>query len=107
MTALQTLALAGGVTVLLVLASTSPADDQVMVNRGINPWTGLPYQNVAVRNPWTGRVGVHSATIDPWTGATVRGGRVINPRTGRVSAGRVAYNPWTGRYRWGVNTRRW
>jgi hypothetical protein len=82
---LRTFVAAGGAAALLLLATAFPAHGQVMVNRGINPWTGLPYRNVAVRNPWTGRVRTSTTVVDPWTG------RSINTR--------AMYNPWTGRWR--------
>jgi hypothetical protein len=91
MRALRTLWAAGG-AVLLLLALTPPADAQVNVQRGINPWTGLPYRNVAVRNPWTGRVRASHTTIDPWTGMPVRSTQV--------------YNPWTNHLRWDATPRR-
>jgi len=96
----------GGATALTLLAIASPADSQVIVNRGINPWTGRPYSNVAVGNPWTGRVAHGGVTTNPWTGTTVRGGQVHNPWTGRTTTVGRAYNPWTGRYGWAANTRR-
>jgi hypothetical protein len=97
---------AGGVAAVLLLMSAAPVDAQVIVNRGINPWTGLPYRHTAVYNPWTGRVAVGGIRTHPWTGTTVRGGHWYNPWTGRgVSVG-VARNPWTGERRWGVSRRR-
>jgi hypothetical protein len=99
MIALRTLLAAGGAAVLL-LAIALPADAQVLVNRGINPWTGHAYRNVAVRNPWTGRVRTTSRVVNPWTGRTVRSSYVYNPWAGPV------LNPWTYQPRWGVNRRR-
>jgi hypothetical protein len=105
MTALRTLLAAGGAaTVLLAIALS--ADAQVMVNRGINPWTGHAYRNVAIRNPWTGRVATSTTVVDPWTGASFRHTEVSNPWTGRGIRARRAYNPWTGRSSWDVRPRR-
>ena len=106
MTALRTLLAAGGAaTVLLAIALS--ADAQVMVNRGINPWTGHAYRNVAIRNPWTGRVATSTTVVDPWTGATVRSTHRYNPWTGRsaVTWGGM-YNPWTNQVLWDVPRRR-
>ena len=105
MTALRTLLAAGGAAAVLLSIALS-ADAQVMVNRGINPWTGTPYRNVMVRNPWTGRVATSSTVVDPWTGLPARNVQVYNPWTGRGINAREMYNPWTGRSRWDVNRRR-
>jgi hypothetical protein len=104
MTNLRSLLAAGGAAVLL-LAPAFPAHGQVMVNRGINPWTGHAYRNVTVRNPWTGRVATASTTVSPWTGATTRNVEVYNPWNGRGFNARGRNNPWTGRSRWDVNRR--
>ena len=106
MSVLRTFLKAGGVAAALLLMTAAPIDAQVIVNRGINPWTGLPYRNVAVYNPWTGRVAVGGRGIDPWTGRTVRRGYVYNPWTGRGVTVGVGRNPWTGERRWGVRGRR-
>jgi hypothetical protein len=106
MTGLRTLMAAGGVAALLLLATARPADAQVVVHRGINPWTGKAYRNVMARDPWTGRVYRGGARTNPWTGTTVRGGRVYNPWTGRTTTAGAVYNPWTGQVHWGINTRR-
>ncbi len=105
MTNLRSLLAAGGAAALLLLAHAFPAHGQVMVNRGINPWTGLPYRNVAVRNPWSGRVANFSRTIDPWTGGTVRNVEVYDPWRRRGFNAHGRYDPWTGRSRWDGN--RW
>jgi hypothetical protein len=97
MTALRSLLAAAGAAVLVLLASAHPAHGQVMVNRGINPWTGHPYRNVTMRNPWTGRVRNVSTFVDPWTGRASRNVQVFYP---------PMYNPWTGRPRWDGNRRR-
>jgi hypothetical protein len=36
----------------LLLASAFPAHAQVMVNRGINPWTGQSHWGVNTRRGW-------------------------------------------------------
>jgi hypothetical protein len=101
---LRTLVAAAGAA-LLLLAPAFPAHGQVMVNRGINPWTGTPYRDVTVRNPWTGRVRTTSTVVNPWTGMPVRSSRVYNPRIRRpISTGPVL-NPWTNQP-WGVDPRR-
>jgi hypothetical protein len=105
MTALRTFLAAGGAAALL-LAMALPADAQVSVHRGINPWTGHAYRNVTVRNPWTGRVATSSTVVDPWTGRTARNIQVYNPWSGRGFNAREMYDPWTGRSRWDVNRRR-
>jgi hypothetical protein len=90
---------------LLLLAVLVPADAQVFVNRGVNPWTGNAYRNVTVRNPWTGRVGSSTAVYNPWTGTTFQNRQFYNPWTGRGVSRSAVSNPWTGMYRWGA--RRW
>jgi hypothetical protein len=95
----------GAAAALVFLATAGPADAQVFVQEGFNPWTGQAYRSVVRGNPWTGGQIVRYRSVNPWTGATVRGGRVYNPWTGRTTAGGVVRDPWTGRYRWGV--RRW
>jgi hypothetical protein len=62
-------------TAILLLVLTHASDAQVMVNRGFNPWTGMPYRSVVARNPWTGHIVHGGRTVDPWTGRTVRGAR--------------------------------
>lgn len=104
MIAWRTLLAAGGAAALL-LTLARPADAQVIVNRGINPWTGHAHRNVVVHNPWTGRVGAVSTVVNPWTGRTVRTTHVNNPWIG-LSAGPVRVNPWTNQPRWGVPHRR-
>ena len=102
---LRTFLAAAGAAVLL-LAPTVTAHGQVMVNRGINPWTGMPYRDVTVRNPWTGRITTSSTVVNPWTGKTARNVQVHNPWTGRSINAREMYNPWTGRSRWDIDRRR-
>ena len=106
MTNLRTLLATGGAAVLLLLTPAFPAHGQVMVNRGINPWTGHAYRNVAVRNPWTGRVANSTTVRNPWTGATTRNVEVFDPWGGPGIGARGRHNPWTGRSRWDVNRRR-
>jgi hypothetical protein len=93
MIALRTIFLATGGAAALLLAFAIPADAQMMVHRGINPWTGMPYRNVTVRNPWTGRVRTSTRFVDPWTGRTHRTTQM--------------YNPWTGHLRWDAPRRGW
>jgi hypothetical protein len=108
MTMLRILLTAAGSAVLLLLVALVPANAQVFVNRGINPWTGRAHRNVTVHNPWTGRTGTFTRAYNPWTGTTVRGGTVHNPWTGRTVAGGAVRNPWTGETYWGVTgNRRW
>ena len=95
MTGLRTLMAAGGAAVLLLLATARPADAQVVVTRGVNPWTGHLYRNVVVRDPWTGHVVRGKARTNPWTGTTVRGARFHNPWIGPRNVSSV-YNPGTG-----------
>jgi hypothetical protein len=65
MTNLRSLLAAGVATALLLLATASPVEAQVRVNRGFNPRTGRVYRNVTAYNPWTGRY--------------IRAGRSVNP----------------------------
>ena len=53
MTALRTL-LAAAAAAAVLLAIALSADAQVMVNRGINPWTGRGIRARQTYNPWTG-----------------------------------------------------
>jgi hypothetical protein len=106
MTALRPHRVAVWAATLLLLALSATADAQLSVRRGVNPWTGMPYRNVAAYNPWTGRVVHGRSRTDPWTGTTVRAAQVHNPWTGRTVHGRVAHNPWTGQRYWGVSGRR-
>jgi hypothetical protein len=105
MTALRTLWAAGGAAALL-LTMALPADAQVIVHRGINPWTGHAYRNVTVLNPWTGRVGTASTVVNPWTGAPVRSARVYNTWSGRPVVVGGVVNPWTNQPRLVVHPRR-
>jgi hypothetical protein len=103
---------------MLTLGATAQA--QVVVQHGINPWTGLPYSHVVGVNPWTGQVGpapgFHPGFApapvvvqpNPWVrgGTQVYAARVHNPWTGRTTTAGVARNPWTGNYVWGARTRR-
>ena len=87
----------------LVLATAGPADSQVIVHGGVNPWTGRAYRNTVRYNPWTGRQVTTHRSVNPWTGTTVRGGQVVNPWTGRTATAGVVHNPWTGQTHWGVH----
>jgi hypothetical protein len=102
----RTLSAAAGATASLLLAPAFPAHGQVQVQRGFNPWTGTPYRNVVVRNPWTGRVSTSTTVVNPWTGQTVRNVQVGHPWTGPGFNSRAMYNPWVGQPRWYVNHRR-
>jgi hypothetical protein len=108
MTSLRIPLATAGVAALLLLAATAPLSDaQVVVhNRGINPWTGMPYHNVVAYNPWSGRVVRGARHIDPWTGATVHTARVRNPWTGRRVNVQAVRDPWTGDVHIGVSGRR-
>jgi hypothetical protein len=88
---------AAGAATLLLLVPADPAPGQVMVHRGVNPWTGHVYRNVLVRDPWTGRVRT-TTVAQPWT--TVRSPRVYNPWTGRTVGTGPVRNPWTGQPQW-------
>jgi hypothetical protein len=99
--------LATGTTGILLLMTTHATDAQVIVNRGFNPWTGMPYRSVVARNPWTGHVVHGGVTVDPWTGRTVRGARVVNPWTGHTVVGGPVVNPWTGQTHWVGGRRGW
>jgi hypothetical protein len=92
----------GGFTFVLLFMTTSATDGQVVVNRGINPWTGQAHRHVVAHNPWTGRTVHAGSRTNPWTGTVVRGAHVVDPWTGRRVAGGVARNPWTGQNRWAV-----
>src|SRR5271166_1750640 len=107
MTDLRFLSALVAAALLLMLATAGPADAQVVVQRGVNPWTGQVYRNSVRHNPWTGRTAVTHRSTNPWTGTTVRGGQVVNPWTGRTTTAGVAYNPWTGRREWGVHRSGW
>jgi hypothetical protein len=97
----------GSLAALLMLAAAANMDAQVIsVNRGINPWTGMPYRNVAAYNPWSGRVVHGSRQVDPWTGATVRRAQVSNPWTGRTVTAGAVRDPWTGQVHWNVSGNR-
>jgi hypothetical protein len=93
-------------TALMLLVPAFPANGQVIVHRGVNPWTGHPYRNVVVRDPWTGRVGTSTVVVNPWTGHSTRYVHMGNPWVGRGVYTRAMYNPWVGHARWGPPPRR-
>jgi hypothetical protein len=103
MTALRTLLVAGGATALL-LTFALPADAQVIVHRGVNPWTGHAHRHVTVRNPWTGRVGTRSTVVNPWIGPQVYH---FNPWTGHVVRTGGVVNPWMNQPVWVSHRRGW
>src|SRR5262249_44355076 len=122
MATLRTLVAAAGSAALLLFASVAPAGAQLVVNRGINPWTGHVYRDLVVRNPWNGRVWTASPVHNPWTGGAVGGGAVHLPGPGRPGGGGAVpprgpsrpapgggeRTPGPGRTRWVVTGgRRW
>lgn len=97
-----------GLLAFMVLGLVAePANSQVGVRRGINPYTGRAGTRSVARNPYTGTVGVRNTVYNPYTGRAATNTVKYNPYTNTTVRGGSTANPYTGRVGAYGTVRRW